>query len=261
MSSSESTSAKNRAKKILRGAQTAAEKAARATATVALEATKQAAIAAKKLKGDVESNARDALDRSYDNQRPRAIEQLEELRKKHADGSPTEIALILEKQYLIAGAKKNADSTAFIEDTALFILTMVEIHQVNLSKALKVRRLVDQVVFVNSKPAKAVAEYGGIAVAFVFARIPANAAKKVGDALAKIKNAKFFRAALVAIPFIKKMGLDDLGSQAIGKTIARSVKKTLGPAPKAWPAAKAVAVNKPAAARKPAITKPPYASL
>jgi hypothetical protein len=249
MSSNKSGPTKNKAKKLLLDAQRAAEKAARAAAVAALNAAEKAAIAAKKLKRDVESSTRDALDRNYNNQRPLAEENLRRLRGKHADATPAEIVLVLEKQYLTAGAKKNADSTAFIEDSALFILTMVEIYQPDFSRAPKVQRLVDQVVFVNSKPAKAAAEYGGIAVAFVFSRIPANAAKKIGAVLAKIKNAKFFRAALVAIPFLKKMGIDDWSNQAIGKTLVSSVKKILGPAPKTWPSPKTAPSKKPAATK------------
>lgn len=191
-----------------------------------------AAAGAGKAKEFLFEKSRAGLDKAYQTKKKLAVANVTKLRTQNATSKPQGIIDLLEAELKSEEMHSGTNTEAFASAVALYVFSVIEVHGENPANAAARQRLIDALVVVDSKTAKNIAKYGGIAVAIFSKRL-----RVIGGAVAALATLRS-RA-----PWLKR-GLVILGIKNPGKKVASfaviaATNKTLGPAPKTWPAAKA----------------------
>jgi hypothetical protein len=198
---------------------------------VAAGAVKAAGVVAAnavKAKDYVDEKSRAALDKAYSAKRPLAVRHVKALRKSNPTANPVELLEILEAKLKVAEEKTGSDSDAFTDEVALYVFSAVEVYGGKVADKAKQQMLVDTIVVIDSSVAKAIAQFGGAAVALVAGRLGAigkavGAVAKAGNKLSWVK------------PLIALAGIKNPGKKSATWLVTNATKKVLGPPPKSWP--------------------------
>ncbi|MEV6432069.1 hypothetical protein [Nocardia sp. NPDC051463] len=215
-------------------------------------------------KGAFEKTVVELLDSGSRLQAPAVAKYVDRLRRSHPAESPAQIIERLEKQYLLAVtgsggavgataavpgvgtvaaiAAVSAETTFFMEASAVFTLAVAAVHGVSPSDKEQRRALVLAVVLGDSGMEIVEKTVGHSAKNWgtVFAnRIPGLSS--MNDSLLKRFIIRFItkRAALMAgkiVPAGIGAVIGGVGNRALGKTTINNARKAFGPAPKVWSA-------------------------
>jgi hypothetical protein len=201
------------------------------------QAAKDALNWTKETAGKAKDKGREGLDKAYEAKRPFAIAALEQLRADNPKASPRKIQEILDEQLRATEAEFDSSSMDFSSAASLYVITSLELHDIDEQADDKHQKLIDLVVILDSSAVKFARKAIGMA-ATVVAFLPQGRAIK-GVALAR----KAVAGAAVAKGVLNKTK----GSSRVAKTIIEKTAKVLGPAPATWPAE----TPKPKATKKP----------
>ena len=201
------------------------------------QAAKDALNWTKETAGKAKDKGREGLDKAYEAKRPFAIAALEQLRTDNPKASPRKIQEILDEQLKATEAEFDSSSMDFSSAASLYVITSLELHDIDEQDDDKHQKLIDLVVILDSSAVKFARKAIGMA-ATVVAFLPQGRAIK-GVALAR----KAVAGAAVAKGVLNKTK----GSSRVAKTIIEKTAKVLGPAPATWPAE----APKPKATKKP----------
>jgi hypothetical protein len=201
------------------------------------QAAKDALNWTKETAGKAKDKGREGLDKAYEAKRPFAIAALEQLRADNPKASPRKIQEILDEQLRATEAEFDSSSLDFSSAASLYVITSLELHDIDEQADDKHQKLIDLVVILDSSAVKFARKAIGMA-ATVVAFLPQGRAIK-GVALAR----KAVAGAAVAKGVLNKTK----GSSRVAKTIIEKTAKVLGPAPATWPAE----TPKPKATKKP----------
>jgi hypothetical protein len=189
------------------------------------------AAGAGKAKGFVVAKSRASFDKAYAAKRPLAVAKLARLREENKAASPEEIVKLLETELSATEVKSGAESAVFTAAASLFIFTVIEIHgDARVTPARQ--RLIDSIIFADSKVTKNVAKYGGFALSLLTKRF-----QVIGKAVAvvAVTRGKF--------PWLKRVasiiGVEKAAKKGAAWIVITATRKSLGPAPADWPVAKA----------------------
>ena len=202
------------------------------------QAAKDALNWTKETAGKAKDKGREGLDKAYESKRPFAIAALEQLRADNPKASPRKIQEILDEQLKATEAEFDSSSMDFSSAASLYVITSLELHDIDKQADDKHQKLIDLVVILDSSAVKFARKAIGMA-ATVVAFLPQGRAIK-GVALAR----KAVAGAAVAKGVLNKTK----GSSRVAKTIIEKTAKVLGPAPATWPSE----APKPKATKKPA---------
>jgi hypothetical protein len=202
------------------------------------QAAKDALNWTKETAGKAKDKGREGLDKAYEAKRPFAIAALEQLRADNPKASPRKIQEILDEQLKATEAEFDSSSMDFSSAASLYVITSLELHDIDEQADDKHQKLIDLVVILDSSAVKFARKAIGMA-ATVVAFLPQGRAIK-GVALAR----KAVAGAAVAKGVLNKTK----GSSRVAKTIIERTAIVLGPAPATWP----VETPKPKATKKPA---------
>lgn len=180
----------------------------------------------KETAGKAKDKGREGLDKAYEAKRPFAIAALEQLRADNPKASPRKIQEILDEQLKATEAEFDSSSMDFSSAASLYVITSLELHDIDEQADDKHQKLIDLVVILDSSAVKFARKAIGMA-ATVVAFLPQGRAIK-GVALAR----KAVAGAAVAKGVLNKTK----GSSRVAKTIIEKTAKVLGPAPATWPA-------------------------
>ncbi|MFD0363886.1 hypothetical protein ACFQZZ_20745 [Nocardia sp. GCM10030253] len=215
-------------------------------------------------KGAFEKTVVELLDSGSRLQAPAVAKYVDRLRRSHPTESPAQIIERLEKQYLLAVtgsggavgataavpgvgtiaaiAAVSAETTFFMEASAVFTLAVAAVHGVSPGDKEQRRALVLAVVLGDTGMEIVEKTVGHSAKNWgtVFAnRIPGLSS--MNDSLLKRFIIRFItkRAALMAgkiVPAGIGAVIGGVGNRALGKTTINNARKAFGPAPVVWPA-------------------------
>lgn len=238
------------------------------------------------LKGAFEKTVVELLDTGSRLQAPAVAKYVDRIRRSHPDESPAQIIDRLEKQYLLAVtgsggavgataaipgvgtvaaiAAVSAETTFFMEASAVFTLAVAAVHGITPEDQEQRRALVLAVVLGESgmqivqKSVGTSAKNWGTAFAN---RIPGLSS--MNDSLLKRFIIRFItkRAALMAgkvLPAGIGAVIGGAGNRALGKATITNARKAFGPPPSTWPADRHLIVEAdPLTAIDPAKPRPP----
>ncbi|MGQ4616324.1 hypothetical protein [Nocardia sp. R7R-8] len=238
------------------------------------------------LKGAFEKTVIELLDTGSRLQAPAVAKYVDRIRRSHPDESPAQIIDRLEKQYLLAVtssggavgataalpgvgtvaaiAAVSAETTFFMEASAVFTLAVAAVHGVTPEDREQRRALVLAVVLGESgmeivqKSVGTSAKNWGTAFAN---RIPGLSS--MNDSLLKRFIIRFItkRAALMAgkvLPAGIGAVIGGAGNRALGKATITNARKAFGPPPATWPVDRHLVVEAdPLTAIDPAKPRPP----
>ena len=189
------------------------------------QAAKDALNWTKETAGKAKDKGREGLDKAYEAKRPFAIAALEKLRADNPKASPRKIQEILDQQLKATEAEFDSSSMDFSSAASLYVITSLELHDIDEQADDKHQKLIDLVVILDSSAVKFARKAIGMA-ATVVAFLPQGRAIK-GVAVAR----KAVAGAAVAKGVLNKTK----GSSRVAKTIIEKTAKVLGPAPATWP--------------------------
>ncbi|MGK8522362.1 hypothetical protein ACRS6B_12765 [Nocardia asteroides] len=238
------------------------------------------------LKGAFEKTVVELLDTGSRLQAPAVAKYVDRIRRSHPEESPAQIIERLEKQYLLAVtgsggavgataavpgvgtvaaiAAVSAETTFFMEASAVFTLAVAAVHGISPENQEQRRALVLAVVLGESgmqivqKSVGTSAKNWGTAFAN---RIPGLSS--MNDSLLKRFIIRFItkRAALMAgkvLPAGIGAVIGGAGNRALGKATINNARKAFGPPPLNWPADRHLVVDAdPLTAIDPAKPRPP----
>ncbi|WP_454200066.1 hypothetical protein [Nocardia sp. Marseille-Q1738] len=238
------------------------------------------------LKGAFEKTVVELLDTGSRLQAPAVARYVDRIRRSHPDENPAQIIERLEKQYLLAVtgsgsavgataalpgvgtiaavAAVSAETTFFMEASAVFTLAVAAVHGISPQDQEQRRALVLAVVLGESGMEIVQKTVGSSAKNWgtVFAnRIPGLSS--MNDSLLKRFIIRFItkRAALMAgkvLPAGIGAVIGGAGNRALGKATITNARKAFGPAPVTWPADRHLIVDAdPLTAIDPAKPQPP----
>lgn len=190
------------------------------------QAAKDALNWTKETAGKAKDKSREGLDKAYEAKRLFAIAALEQLRADNPKASPRKIQEILDEQLKATEAEFDSSSLDFSSAASLYVITSLELHDIDEQDDDKHQKLIDLVVILDSSAVKFARKAIGMA-ATVVAFLPQGRAIK-GVALAR----KAVAGAAVAKGVLNKTK----GSSRVAKTIIEKTANVLGPAPATWPA-------------------------
>ncbi|WP_280262405.1 hypothetical protein [Nocardia abscessus] len=240
------------------------------------------------LKGAFEKTVVELLDTGSRLQAPAVAKYVDRIRRSHPDESPAQIIDRLEKQYLLAVtgsgsavgataafpgvgtvaaiAAVSAETTFFMEASAVFTLAVASVHGITPEDQEQRRALVLAVVLGESgmqivqKSVGTSAKNWGTAFAN---RIPGLSS--MNDSLLKRFIIRFItkRAALMAgkvLPAGIGAVIGGAGNRALGKATISNARKAFGPPPGTWPIDRNLVIDAdPLTAIDPAKPQPPAA--
>ncbi|MFG1791599.1 hypothetical protein [Nocardia sp. NPDC049149] len=237
-------------------------------------------------KGAFEKTVVQLLDTGSRLQAPAVAKYVDRIRRSHPDETPAQVIERLEKQYLLAVtgsgsavgataavpgvgtvaaiAAVSAETTFFLEISALFTLAVAAVHGISPEDQEQRRALVLAVVLGESGMEIVQKTVGTSAKNWgtVFAnRIPGLSS--MNDSLLKRFIIRFItrRAALMAgkvVPAGIGAVIGGVGNRAMGKTTISNARKAFGPAPVVWPAARHLIIDAdPLTAIDPSKPQPP----
>ncbi|MGY1981377.1 hypothetical protein ACW9HR_24470 [Nocardia gipuzkoensis] len=238
------------------------------------------------LKGAFEKTVVELLDTGSRLQAPAVAKYVDRIRRSHPDESPARIIERLEKQYLLAVtgsgsavgataafpgvgtvaaiAAVSAETTFFMEASAVFTLAVASVHGITPEDQEQRRALVLAVVLGESgmqivqKSVGTSAKNWGTAFA---SRIPGLSS--MNDSLLKRFIIRFItkRAALMAgkvLPAGIGAVIGGAGNRALGKATITNARKAFGPPPGTWPVDRNLVIDAdPLTAIDPAKPQPP----
>ncbi|WP_280252822.1 hypothetical protein [Nocardia abscessus] len=238
------------------------------------------------LKGAFEKTVVELLDTGSRLQAPAVAKYVDRIRRSHPDESPAQIIERLEKQYLLAVtgsgsavgataafpgvgtvaaiAAVSAETTFFMEASAVFTLAVASVHGITPEDQEQRRALVLAVVLGESgmqivqKSVGTSAKNWGTAFA---SRIPGLSS--MNDSLLKRFIIRFItkRAALMAgkvLPAGIGAVIGGAGNRALGKATITNARKAFGPPPGTWPVDRNLVIDAdPLTAIDPAKPQPP----
>ncbi|MBF6208381.1 hypothetical protein K8O92_14495 [Nocardia asteroides] len=238
------------------------------------------------LKGAFEKTVVELLDTGSRLQAPAVAKYVDRIRRSHPEESPAQIIERLEKQYLLAVtgsgsavgataafpgvgtvaaiAAVSAETTFFMEASAVFTLAVASVHGISPEDQEQRRALVLAVVLGESgmqivqKSVGTSAKNWGTAFAH---RIPGLSS--MNDSLLKRFIVRFItkRAALMAgkvLPAGIGAVIGGAGNRALGKATINNARKAFGTAPTTWPADRHMVIDAdPLTAIDPAKPRPP----
>ncbi|MBF6337217.1 hypothetical protein IU450_15135 [Nocardia abscessus] len=238
------------------------------------------------LKGAFEKTVVELLDTGSRLQAPAVAKYVDRIRRSHPDESPAQIIERLEKQYLLAVtgsgsavgataafpgvgtvaaiAAVSAETTFFMEASAVFTLAVASVHGIAPEDQEQRRALVLAVVLGESgmqivqKSVGTSAKNWGTAFA---SRIPGLS--RMNDSLLKRFIIRFItkRAALMAgkvLPAGIGAVIGGAGNRALGKATITNARKAFGPPPRTWPVDRNLVIDAdPLTAIDPAKPQPP----
>ncbi|MBF6218083.1 hypothetical protein IU479_08160 [Nocardia abscessus] len=238
------------------------------------------------LKGAFEKTVVELLDTGSRLQAPAVAKYVDRIRRSHPDESPAQIIERLEKQYLLAVtgsgsavgataafpgvgtvaaiAAVSAETTFFMEASAVFTLAVASVHGITPEDQEQRRALVLAVVLGESgmqivqKSVGTSAKNWGTAFAN---RIPGLSS--MNDSLLKRFIIRFItkRAALMAgkvLPAGIGAVIGGAGNRALGKATITNARKAFGPPPGTWPVDRNLVIDAdPLTAIDPAKPQPP----
>ncbi|WP_280242341.1 hypothetical protein [Nocardia abscessus] len=238
------------------------------------------------LKGAFEKTVVELLDTGSRLQAPAVAKYVDRIRRSHPDESPAQIIERLEKQYLLAVtgsgsavgataafpgvgtvaaiAAVSAETTFFMEASAVFTLAVASVHGITPEDQEQRRALVLAVVLGESgmqivqKSVGTSAKNWGTAFAN---RIPGLSS--MNDSLLKRFIIRFItkRAALMAgkvLPAGIGAVIGGAGNRALGKATVSNARKAFGPPPGTWPIDRNLVIDAdPLTAIDPAKPQPP----
>jgi len=208
---------------------------------------------------------RNWLEKALEVQQPIVDAHLARMRRSRPDAPPAEIVASLEKQFLASVSAIGAASggaaaapgvgmavafglTAFeiggvIEATALFALSVAEVHGVRVTDLERRRTLVMAILFGEGAASfveKAAGRSGKYWGNSIVKGIPMNVINEVNHKLGPRFITKWGaqQGVLVLgrqIPFGIGAGLGALGNLLVGKGSVQAARRAFGPAPQTWP--------------------------
>ncbi|MGO4618229.1 hypothetical protein AB4305_32840 [Nocardia sp. 2YAB30] len=223
------------------------------------------------VKGAFEKTVVQLLDTGSRLQAPAVAKYVDRIRRSHPDETPAQIIERLEKQYLLAVtgsgsavgataavpgvgtvaaiAAVSAETTFFMEASAVFTLAVAAVHGISPEDQEQRRALVLAVVLGESGMEIVQKSVGTSAKNWgtVFAnRIPGLSS--MNDSLVKRFIVRFItkRAALMAgkvLPAGIGALIGGAGNRALGKATITNARKAFGPAPVVWPADRHLVVD------------------
>jgi hypothetical protein len=194
----------------------------------AANAAKVVADNAVKAKDFLDDKSRAALDKAYSAKKPLAVKNLQRIKKASPAASPTEVLATLEADLKVAEDKTGSDSDAFTDAVTLYVFSAVEVYGSKVADKNKRQLLIDTIVVIDSDVAKAIAQFGGAAIALVAGR--AGAIGKAVGAVAKAGNKLTWLKPLIALA-----GIKNPGKKSTTWIVTHSTKSILGMPPKTWP--------------------------
>ena len=173
----------------------------------------------------VARRSRDAFDKAYERKLPAARANVLRLRTAHPDFSPAQVMHVLEKDL---SERENAQGVDFNSAVALFVVSAAEVQGDAVAHPVRLHRLLDAIVVVDSRAAKLATRYGGLAASLILAKFSAGqkVAALSASALAKVS----WVPRVLAIAGIRNAGRSSAARAAIAATRA-----VLGPIPADWP--------------------------
>jgi hypothetical protein len=169
--------------------------------------------------------SREGLDRAYEARKPFAVAALEQLRADNPKASPRKIQEILDEQLMATEAEFDSSSEDFSSAVSLYVITSLEVHDIDEEDEGKHQKLIDLAVILDSSAVKIARKAVGVA-ATVVAFLPQGKA---------IKGVAVARKAVAGAAIAKGVLNKTKGNSRVAKTIIERTAKVLGPAPATWP--------------------------
>ncbi len=188
-----------------------------AARTVAAQSTAAARAVARR--------SRDAFDKAYERKLPEARANVLQLRTAHPDFSPAQVMHVLEKDL---SERENAQGVDFNSAVALFVVSAAELQGDAVAHPVRLHRLLDAIVVVDSRAARLVARYGGLAASLILAKFSAGQ-----------KVAALSASALAKVSWVPRVlaiaGIHNVGRSSAARAAIAATRAVLGPIPADWP--------------------------
>lgn len=175
--------------------------------------------------GSIARRNRAGLDAAYATKQPEAAAAVARIRHTNPTFTPAQVMAVLDKDFRAAESRGGETFNAAV---ARYVLAAVEVQGTAIANPVRLQRLIDVVVVIDSHAAKLVARYGGAAVALLLAKFGGGKAGAVaGKALAK---AAWLPKVLAAV------GIRNAGKGGAAVVTITATRRVLGPVPDQWPA-------------------------
>jgi len=201
---------------------------------------------------DLNEATQRSIEKTYNNKRPLAIAKLKELKSTYPDATPLELQSILDAELNEVEATKGPLSIAYSRAASLYLLTSIELRQLDPASPDTRRMLFDLLVLLDTAIIRGVRRGINIAIWLVPQLKVAKGAKgaKVAKvANAAVKGAKVARSAVVAkkaikiakataLPVAKTAFSTATANRKTTSFIISQTLKVLGPVEENWKPAK-----------------------
>ena len=172
---------------------------------------------------DLSEASQRSIEKTYNNKRPLAIAKLNELKSTFPDATPSELQVILDGELNEVELAKGPLSIAYSRAASLYVLTSIELRQLDPASSDTRRMLFDLVVLLDTAIIRGVRRGINIAIWLVPQLKVAKGAKVANAA---IKGAKLARNAAVAKRAIKIAKGTALPLARVALTSAKANRKT-----------------------------------
>ena len=175
----------------------------------------------KQILDSAKARTRDGLDKGYEAKRPYAKTALEELRVANPKATPNQIQEILDKNLVDAEARFGSTSAKFSTAATIYVMTSVELRELDIKSTSGHQKLVDLMVMFDSAGVK-------------FVRRAINLAIWVLPFMKGAKVAKIVGGVTVAASGASKIAKRVQGKYSVADFLITKTNKTLGPIQVSW---------------------------
>jgi hypothetical protein len=210
---------------------------------------------------DLNEKTRQGIEKSYQAKRPLAIAKIEAIRYAAPKGTPADAQIILDRELNTVETKKGVLSVSYTSAASLYILSSMELRQLDPNSTEAHQKLVNLLVLVDSRAVRVTRRLANVAMWVVPYLKVAKGAKVVTVAAKSAKIAKraasikktLDAAKVVAMPLANVALKDVKKSGRVTSYIIEQTSKILGPTPSTWPVEKpkkSATKTKPKASKK-----------
>lgn len=214
------------------------------------------------------------LDRALEIQRPMVVAHVRNLRKRHPNATPEELVRILEKEFLqvvtIGGGATGAaaiipgigtfaslgltaaETAGFLEASALFALSVTEVHGIGVTDPVRARTLVMALLLGNAG-LDLIEQLAGQAIGkgknrqvflgeLITKNLPHTLVNQIGRRMRKMFVRRFIARTGTgmigrAMPFGVGAVIGGAGNRYLGKQVVNAAQEAFGPTPSEFPEA------------------------
>jgi len=172
---------------------------------------------------DLSKASQRSIEKTYNNKRPLAIAKLSELKSTFPDATPLELQTILDEELNEVEVTKGPFSIAYSRAASLYLLTSIELRQLDPANPETRRMLFDLLVLLDTAIIRGIRRGINVAIWLVPQLKVAKGAKVANAA---IKGAKLARSAAVAKKAIQIARVTALPAAKVAISAAKANRKT-----------------------------------